>query len=129
MAAFKIANIFALIFRICHSTQKGRVNSYMYYLEFTSQQDGSTKGLASVLFRTSKLLRIEQDGFQVLQIKTTVCFLMRVIGLNSLLFIHTWPTKGHLLNTPSDIGCVSRYLFIFPACQTAFCLCHRLFCL
>lgn len=79
--------------------------------------------------RNMSKLRIEQDGFQVLQIKTTVCFLMRVIGLNSLLFIHPWPTKGHLLNTPSDTGCVSRYLFIFPACQTAFCLCHRLFCL
>lgn len=57
MVAFKIANIFALVFRICHSTQKGRVNPYMYYLEFTSQQDGNTEGLASVLFKTSKLLR------------------------------------------------------------------------
>lgn len=57
MVAFKIANFFALLFRICHSTQNQTVNSLMYYLEFTSQKDGNTKGLASVWFKTSKLLR------------------------------------------------------------------------
>lgn len=56
MVAFKIANIFALLFGICHSTQKGRVTSLMYYLGFTSQQGDNTEGLASLWFK-SKLLR------------------------------------------------------------------------